>query len=81
MTLLLFYFIICGYSLHNVRFDRKRQLSEVSDSARDLHFAGGVLAESGHGAKDCPKSTSSAAKAKARAAQVKEKETPDAKKG
>jgi hypothetical protein len=40
-------------------------------------FCGGV----GHGAKDCPKSSSSASKAKARAAQVKEKETPDPKKG
>jgi hypothetical protein len=40
-------------------------------------FCGGV----GHGAKDCPKSSSSASKAKARAAQAKEKETPDPKKG
>jgi hypothetical protein len=39
-------------------------------------FCGGV----GHGAKDCPKSSSSASKAKARAAQVKDKETPDPKK-
>lgn len=36
-------------------------------------FCGGT----GHTAKNCPKSTSSAAKAKARAAQVKEKETPE----
>ena len=36
----------------------------------------------GHTAKDCPKSTSSAAKAKACAAQAKEKETsPESKKG
>ena len=40
-------------------------------------FCGGI----GHTAKDCPKSSSSALKAKARAAQVKEKETPDPKKG
>jgi hypothetical protein len=26
------------------QFDRKRQLSEVSDGARDLHFAGVLLA-------------------------------------
>ena len=40
-------------------------------------FCGGV----GHTAKDCTKSTSSTAKAKARATQVKEKDTPDPKKG
>lgn len=39
-------------------------------------FCGGT----GHTAKNCPKSTSSASKTKARAAQVKEKETPDPKK-
>jgi hypothetical protein len=40
-------------------------------------FCGGT----GHQARDCQKATSSAAKAKARSAQVKEKETPDPKKG
>ena len=35
----------------------------------------------GHTAKECPKSTSSVSKAKARAVQAKEKETPDPKKG
>lgn len=40
-------------------------------------FCGGV----GHTAKDCTKASSSAAKAKGRAAQAKEKETPDPKKG
>jgi len=40
-------------------------------------FCGGT----GHTAKDCPKSSSSASKTKARVAQAKEKETPDAKKG
>ena len=41
-------------------------------------FCGGV----GHTAKDCNKATSSAAKAKARSAQAKEKESPpDSKKG
>jgi hypothetical protein len=40
-------------------------------------FCGGT----GHTAKECPKSSSSASKAKARAVQAKEKETPEAKKG
>jgi Retrotransposon gag protein/Zinc knuckle len=40
-------------------------------------FCGGT----GHSARDCPKSTSSASKAKARSVQAKEKETPEAKKG
>jgi hypothetical protein len=40
-------------------------------------FCGGT----GHTAKNCPKSTSSAAKTKPRAAQAKEKETPETKKG
>jgi hypothetical protein len=40
-------------------------------------FCGGA----GHTAKECPKSTSSASKAKARAVEAKEKETPDPKKG
>jgi hypothetical protein len=40
-------------------------------------FCGGT----GHTAKDCPKSSSSASKTKARAAQTKEKETTDSKKG
>jgi hypothetical protein len=40
-------------------------------------FCGGT----GHNAANCPKSSSSASKTKARAAQVKEKETPDPKKG
>lgn len=39
-------------------------------------FCGGV----GHTARDCPKSTSSASKAKGRAAQAKEKESTDSKK-